>query len=539
MAAILYAVILLLFFAVYVPLNNYRLTRLPKEAAAFSPVRWTPESVREDAAKLAQKLPITINDQLPPKTGRRYIVVGGVLATFYSSSLKLLTKRVFSIQAGFLGGWIVCSLLERGESPSHIRILDIRPPVRDDLNAALEQGVSFIQVDVSDLAAVDAAFTAPWPSISSSPSSDSKPELTVYHTAANIRFYERHPVFLSRSARVNFTGTQNVVNASRKAGATVLVYTSSGSVGVRSSRFFLWPWEKEPNHFLQIIGDDDSMLPKRHEDFFSNYAVSKLKAEVLVRGADRSATGDGNGDKVLRTGCIRPGNGVFGPRGDILCGAYLVRRSNPTWTGNILQSFCYVENCALAHLCYEERLIALLDSSSKKLPDIGGQAFIIADPGPPPTYGDAYTALTTLSKGECTFPSLHPTPMLILATLIERYSLLQFFSSSGAWGSLGKVVGSFLPPVTGDLVNLQPSLFALTSVHLVMDDSRARKSPQEGGLGYVGKWTTLQGIVKTVDEHRKELSLDREREGRGEGGRKGRSEMAGISFDWRKSKRAK
>jgi hypothetical protein len=32
--------------------------------------------------------------------------------------------------------------------------------------------------------------------------------------------------------------------------------------------------------------------------------------------------------------------------------------------------------------------------------------------------------------------------------------------------------------------NLQPPLFSLTAVHLIWDDSRARKSPEKGGLGY-------------------------------------------------------
>ncbi|KAF5383021.1 hypothetical protein D9615_005083 [Tricholomella constricta] len=491
------SLVLVVLLVIYVRLNNYRLTRLPKEAAAVSPVRWTPESVRNLATQL--KSP---HVQLPPRTGRRYIVVGG---------------------AGFLGGWIVSALLERGEDPKSIRILDIRPPLREDIISAQANGVRFIQVDVSDPAAVDAAFAAPWPSTATP-----LPELTVFHTAANIRFYERHKVFLSRSEAVNVAGTQHILNSARAAGASILVYTSSGSVAVRRSRFFLWPWQSAPPYFVQVITDDDSALPKHHDQFFSNYAVSKIRAERIVRTADKSPTG--NSEAVLRTGCIRPGNGVFGPRGDMLCGAYLVRQTNPTWISSILQSFCYVENCALAHLCYEARLADLLPSSPSfgKNPDIGGQAFVVADPGPTPTYGDVYTALETLTEGECTFPNLPPTLMLLVATVIESYYLLRHFlleppPSHGASGflglGLGKALGKLLPPINGDLVNLQPSLFALTSVHLIFDDSRARLPPAAGGLGYTGAWTTFEGLCKTVEEHRS---------GVGRAGR--RSDLAGVSL---------
>jgi len=59
-----------------------------------------------------------------------------------------------------------------------------------------------------------------------------------------------------------------------------------------------------------------------------------------------------------------------------------------------------------------------------------------------------------------------------------------------------------LPAITGSLLNLQPALFALTSVHLIFDDSRARLPPEKGGLGYSGAWTTLEGLHKTYEEHK-------------------------------------
>ncbi|KAJ7598665.1 NAD-P-binding protein [Mycena floridula] len=446
----------------YIFCNDRSLRQIPATALQFAPIRVTPQNVLDTA----KKLPISIQDQLPPATGRRYIVVGG---------------------AGFLGGWIVVYLLKRGEHPNRIRIIDLRPPTREDLTTGLAAEVQFLQVDITDAKAVDAAFSAPWPKSSSEPS----PEITVIHTAANIRFYERHSKLVEKSAEVNIGGTQNIINASISIGASALVYTSSGSVSIHSQSFLLWPWQKEPKLFVQAINDDDELIPKQPHGFFSNYALTKSLAERRVRNSDKLPSGSG----VLRTGCLRPGNGIFGPGGDMLCGAYLVRKTTPSWIQSIVSNFIYVENCALAHLCYEQRLIEI---EQGKGPDIGGQAFSIVDPGPPPTYGDVYTVLSTLTDGETNFPVVSPTAMLLLAYLIEAYYLTRHFMLSA-----GIRLANFLPAISGDLINLQPSLWSLTMVHLIFDDSRARLPPDEGGLGYKGGWTTIEGVCKTVEEYKK------------------------------------
>ncbi|KAF9235777.1 hypothetical protein BU15DRAFT_89438 [Melanogaster broomeanus] len=438
---------------VYGVLNDRKLHQRPSEAEVLSPIRFTPQRVLA-AAKALSEEPIVIDHFLPPKTGRRYIVVGG---------------------AGFLGGWIVLQLLQRGEDPKRIRIIDMRPPVRPDLRTGLAQQVALIQVDISDEAAVSKAFKAPWPDASTT---ESEPEITVFHTAANIRFYERVLALLPRSTKVNHLGTLNIINCSKEIGTTTLIYTSSASVSVRRSRFWLWPWEKQPQFFVQVLDDDDKHLPKHHHDFFSNYAASKAAAEMAVRTADKSRSDQ---SRTLRTGCIRPGNGVFGPGG------------TPS------ASITYVENCALAHLCYEQRLIELGRGSSN--PDIGGQAFTVTDPGPPVTYGDIYTALCTLDK-EIVFPALSTSLMLGIAHMIEAiYVTKAFLSTSDSF--LGRTVFNLIPTISGDVINLQPSLFALISVHVIFDDSRARLSPGQGGLGYNGPYTTLQGLCKTAEEHHK------------------------------------
>lgn len=459
-------IVLPLLAYLYVRSNDRKLLQLPAEAEAASPKRWTEKEVRRTADALADSPPSLLAGKLPPKTGRRYIVVGG---------------------AGFLGGWIVLHLLARGEEPRRIRVLDIRAPVRQDLKEGAAAEVDFVQVDISDLKAVSAAFAKSWPFIEG----EREPELTVFHNAANIRFYERHPDLLPFSERINVTGTQNVLDASRRVGASTLVYTSSGSIAVRRTRLWLWPWESRPDYFVQTINDDDSIIPKQHDHFFSNYAVSKTKAERLVRSADKSPSGSG----VLRTGAVRPGNGIYGPGGDILIGMYITQKKNMTWIPNIVSSFICVENCSLAHLCYEQRLIEL--QRGTRNPDIGGQAFNVVDAGPPPTYGDIFRALPLLSNGEVSFTLLSLTVMLAIAHMVEAYYLGRHFLSRSPLAFLVR----FMPPVTGDIVMLQPSMFPFTNVHLLFDDSRARAPPEKGGLGYDGSITTLQGVCKVWLEY--------------------------------------
>lgn len=151
-------------------------------------------------------------------------------------------------------------------------------------------------------------------------------------------------------------------------------------------------------------------------------------------------------------------------------------------------------------------------------PDIGGQSFIITDPGPPATYGDVYVTLGTLTNGETYFPYFSPTLMLFISHLIEIYYLTRHglvTSSSTA----ARAIGGSMPAINGDIVNLQPSLFTLTMAHVIFDDSRARLAPEKGGLGYKGAWNTLQGLHETVKEYKKGLSsLDE------------RASVAGVSF---------
>ncbi len=351
-----------------------------------------------------------------------------------------------------------------------------------------------------------------------------------------LRIYDslstRH--FLSPlSSRVNVQGVQNVLNAAREAGVTVFISTSSGSIGIRRLRLWRWPWEWFEETLPDLVQplDDGINVPLEHGYFFSNYAYTKRLGEALVRSADKIPTGPqtSSNRKVMRTGCLRPGNGVFGPGGDVLCGAYLVRRNNPSWIHHVVQNFIYVENCSLAHLCYEARLVEFGNpTGGPRNPDIGGSAFTIADPNPPPSYGDVYNALSTLTAGRTTFPHMSPTFMLIIAHIIEIIYLSRRILEQSDLPFLARL----LPKIDGDVVNMQPSLFRLVVPHLIFSSRRACLPPSEGGLGYTGQWTTLEGLCKLVEEfeasggkgrgkadtRRRELRLWRTRIWVGEGG---------------------
>ena len=82
----------------------------------------------------------------------------------------------------------------------------------------------------------------------------------VFHIALVVRWWERSRSLLPLSERANLEGTRNVLKASRRAGVSTLVYTSSASVGISlASRWFLWPWEKR---FIQVVNENDRRLPK-------------------------------------------------------------------------------------------------------------------------------------------------------------------------------------------------------------------------------------------------------------------------------------
>lgn len=284
---------------------NRLLSRTPPDFHALHPTRWSPSEIHATHTRLLHS-PITTASyasQIPslPQTqqnrSRRYIITGG---------------------AGLVGGYLVLQLLERGTPPHAIRIVDFQRPHRADMLAHPSfADVDFRKTDISSAEETEAAFTAPW-----GDRDVEKWPLTVFHTAAVIIPSARSELVKSFCEAVNVQGTENVLAATKEAGADVLIATSSASIGIRPIEFWeRWPslnwwWGKEyPRYYAQILDEKDFWQPLRsHGDFFGNYPASKAKAERLICAA--------NG-RTLRTGCVRPANGVYGHPTDNIVGAPL------------------------------------------------------------------------------------------------------------------------------------------------------------------------------------------------------------------------
>jgi nucleoside-diphosphate-sugar epimerase len=347
--------------------------------------------------------------------------------------------------------------------------LDIAPPEEKFLNL----GVTWIKTNITDKLAVTTAFAVPWPPLTT------KLSLTIYHTAAVIRPQDRLKCFLHLCSKVNVDGTANVLEASKAAGASIFIWTSSGSIALQRPTFWIAPWTAHPKKAVQVLNDNTS-LPQTHSDFFGNYAVTKATAESLVRAANDPLNN-------FRTGCIRPTNGIYGTGGEsntAITDIYLHNAGAPTWAYSVLQSFVHAENVSLAHLLYEQHLVN--QSADHNLLPTGGQSYVVSDPNPAIAFGDLYTLLTTLSSTPVAFPELQPAPFLLLAYFVEAYSFLRF-----------RFFG-FLPMLPKNLEQMQPSLFAILDVHVFADDSRAKLAPEKGGLGYNPPLTTLQGMCRRL-----------------------------------------
>ncbi|KAJ3945778.1 uncharacterized protein N0V96_004119 [Colletotrichum fioriniae] len=350
---------------------------------------------------------------------------------------KLDRRYIIVGGSGLVGGQLAIQLIARGHPPEAIRIIDFRNPGRDDMSEGPISRVDFAQADISSESATSAAFGRSWPqSVAHLP-------LTVFHTAAVIRPSERSQLVYDRCSLVNTKGTAHVLAAAKTAGADVLVFTSSCSVALKPTKFFNAPWSRWPTNFFQVLDEADFKKPMRpHKEFFANYARSKAEAERLVCSANKVPQ-DPTQAGGFRTGAIRPGNAIYGHKDDYLVGATVRMASFPTFTAPFMQNWVHGANVALAHLQYEA---ALLGPHAHK---VAARPFLVTDGGPPPVFKDFYTLVQSVSK---------------------------IFSEPG------------LP-----LYMLQPASVA-GAINAIINDADARRRPEEGGLGYKAKCTTMEGL---------------------------------------------
>ncbi|KAI1459761.1 NAD(P)-binding protein [Annulohypoxylon moriforme] len=433
---------------------NQLLSGTPDEIRKLSGSRWTPNQLKATYKRL-QDNPIDYTDKLPPKLERRYVVTGG---------------------SGLVGGFIVLQLLARGNPPESIRIIDIRKTERNDMRVGPATEVEFVKTDITSPDSVEAAFALPWhPTVAHLP-------LTVFHTAAVILASERSKFQYAFPEAVNVTGTKNVLAAARKAGADIFSSTSSGSISIKPVEPFVAPWERSPRNFWQVLDVNDFSMPLRErEQYFANYPASKAVAERFVCGEN---------SEDFRTGCIRPANGVYGNPTDNTVGDPLARTVLPTWVPHIVQSFVHGANVAIAHLQHEAVLVRPWPESMKH----AGRPFVVTDPNPPITYSDLYTAIGTLSVHPFRTVNVPPVLILLLAHAIEIYGDLPY-----KYPFIGKV----LPKLQGDIRHLKPGIMSICT-HLVASNNEVGKPVSQGGLGYSGVLTTLEGMTLEILEWNRE-----------------------------------
>ncbi|KAI0203750.1 dehydrogenase-like protein [Astrocystis sublimbata] len=431
---------------------NKVMSQTPPEAVHASPYRWAEHEIQQTYKRIEAN-PIDWTKHLPPKTNRRYVVTGG---------------------SGGVGGQIVLHLLQRGELPESIRIVDFKKVERADMMSGPAAKVDFAQADISSPSATQAAFDKPWPG------SVAKLPLTVFHTAAIIIPGERMMGTWERIKRVNIDGTQNVMDAAKAAGATIFIATSSASIAHRPASYWGNPFRRWPRNYLQFIDESDFDKPLRsHSEYFGNYAHTKAIAEKLVCKAN---------SPNFRTGTIRPSNAIYGSsQADQVVGMVLRSKGTQSWMPNIIQNFVHGGHVSLGHLDFEAALLR------KEMPKCAGRPFLITDDGPPPSYGDMYYLCQVTAKTPVKLTWLPPAPFLMLSHVVELFAL----------GSRTPILKWIIPAPKGTLAILQPGVFH-ASLHYVSTDKAAQRSVEQGGLGFRHAHTTMEGMCQQVSDWNKE-----------------------------------
>ncbi len=185
-------------------------------------------------------------------------------------------KSLVTGGAGFIGSHLVDALAARGDE---VLVLDdLSSGKRENLASALESGATLTELSVADAQTVFEAVEAFSPD-------------SVFHLAAQIdvRRSMADPGF---DARLNVVGTVNVLEAAVRAGASRLVFTSTGGAIYGEG------------------GDRPDELPFAETapcEPFSVYGQSKLAAEGYLGLYSRT--------RELSPGTVRLGN-VYGPRQD-------------------------------------------------------------------------------------------------------------------------------------------------------------------------------------------------------------------------------
>ena len=123
----------------------------------------------------------------------------------------------------------------------------------------------------------------------------------------------------------------------------------------------------------------------------------------------------------------------------------------------------------------------------------------MTDPNPAISYGQLWQLLETLSETPFRTIPIPPVIILLITYLIEAYRLALIRTP---------ILGYILPTMTGDVRHLQPALFSV-STHLVASNETASRPVKEGGIGYKGLITTMEGMAQEVLEWNREHRMSR------------------------------
>ena len=228
---------------------------------------------------------------------------------FRGRKIASAMKTLVTGATGFLGSHVACALAGRGDN---VRVL-VRPS--SDLRALDGLDVERVTGDLRDSASLDRALEG---------------VQRVFHVAADYRLWARDPREIHES---NVNGTQNLLDAARRAGVEKFVYTSTVATIAVPRRGAL-PNEETQSSVDEMIG---------------HYKRSKFAAEkcaVLAAEAGLPVV------IVNPTTPVGPGDWKPTPTGKIIVDFLNGRMPGYVDTG---LNFVPVEDCARGHLLAAER----------------------------------------------------------------------------------------------------------------------------------------------------------------------------------------
>jgi hypothetical protein len=142
---------------------------------------------------------------------------------------------------------------------------------------------------------------------------------------------------------------------------------------------------------------------------------------------------------------------------------------------------------SLGHLLYERALAQPTSPSIQA--SVSGRSFTITDPNPPVAARSIYRLLNVLAGVRVM--NLPFVLMLILCHVMEAYVLFVSYFTR-----LAQLCG-FKEP-SGVAANLQPSIMVTVGVQQFADSAEAELPVEEGGLGFRGVCTTIEGMADQV-----------------------------------------